>query len=125
VATEDYRKTLIEAQAAASAAFDKAIMTLSGGALAISLTFIHDVAPHPKRQRLMLTSWSFLAFSLLIIVASFIASEHASWRALAAYDAGTAHPHGWGTFVAILNIIAGAAFIAGVAFLVAFAVYNL
>ena len=44
------RKRLTDLHEKATDAFDRAVMTLPGGALGVSLAFIHDVAPHPRHN---------------------------------------------------------------------------
>jgi hypothetical protein len=62
--------------------YDKAIMSLAGGALAISLVFIHDVAPDPTHRWAIAISWGFLTGSLLLVIGSFLASQWTIERAL-------------------------------------------
>jgi hypothetical protein len=42
-----YREWLVKTDHSASEAYDKAVMTLSGGALAISISFVREIAPSP------------------------------------------------------------------------------
>ena len=42
------RKDLVKAEQSMYERFDKAILTLSAGALGISITFINQIAPTPK-----------------------------------------------------------------------------
>jgi hypothetical protein len=72
-----YRDWLVKAHHVASQDFDKALMALSGGALGISLAFIHDVALHPHRKGWLEVSWGSLAASLLLILVSFLTSQSA------------------------------------------------
>src|SRR6185295_17250792 len=81
------RERLYEAQSlkyqdgahAALEAFDKAILTLSAGALGLSLVFIKDVAPLPTAVGLWLLfwSWGFLGAAIFLTLFSFIASYQA------------------------------------------------
>ena len=124
--TDSYRAVLVDAHRRSSEAYDKAVMTLSGGALAISLTFIHDVAPHPTHKGLLAWSWGLLALSLLLILVSFVASQYAILRRIKEEDGLPVSR--WnlpsGATVA-LNFASGAAFIAGVACMVRFAWFNI
>ena len=45
-----HREWLVAAYGEATRSFDKAIMTLAGGALALSIAFVHDVAPKPEQE---------------------------------------------------------------------------
>jgi hypothetical protein len=44
---EDYLKLLYDAHHDASRDYDQAILTLSAGTLALSVTFVHDITPSP------------------------------------------------------------------------------
>lgn len=44
----DYRKWLVEADHKASQAYDKALLTLAGGALGISFAFLKDLVASPS-----------------------------------------------------------------------------
>jgi len=62
---------------AAAASFDKIVSFLAGGALALSITFIHDIAPHPVHEWRLALAWTSLAVSLLASMFSFMASDSA------------------------------------------------
>jgi hypothetical protein len=72
-----HREWLVSAYENATQSFDKAIMTLAGGALGVSIAFIHDVAPKPEHKWLLGVAWSLFALSLLLILASFLTSQRA------------------------------------------------
>jgi hypothetical protein len=59
--------------------FDKAILTLSAGALGLSLSFIKDIVPLRQAVSLPLLYWSWYLFgcSVLLTLISFIASQKA------------------------------------------------
>jgi hypothetical protein len=122
-----YRDWLVKTHHVASQDFDKAVMTLAGGALGISLAFIHDVAPHPHHKTWLAVSWGLLALSLLMILVSFLTSQSALLSAISRHEKAVANPHrqvfAWVTVA--LNWLSAASFIAGVACLVRFALYNL
>jgi hypothetical protein len=75
-ANEEYRDYILEAFHDASQDFDKAIMTLSGGALALSVTFIHDIvaSPLPGTIIALWFGWCSLAASLITIMISYVSS---------------------------------------------------
>ena len=75
----DERRTLIEAEQKGAQQFDKAILTLAGGALAISLTFLKNIAPHPKDWTItwLALAWIALILSLLSTLCSFLTSQSA------------------------------------------------
>jgi len=78
----DERRALIEAEKSSSQQFDKAILTLAAGALAISLTFIQHIVPHPKNWTVYFLSFSWLTFiiSILSTLCSFLTSQSACSR---------------------------------------------
>lgn len=125
---QEHRRHLVEALHAASQDFDRAIMTLAAGALGLSIVFVHNVAPEPKRTSLLGWSWGLFAFSLLAIVISFLTSQaalrweidHFTDRERGEYPGGNA-----GRATSILNIAAGGSFILGVLTLAWFAFVNL
>jgi uncharacterized membrane protein len=47
--------------------YDQWVLTLSGGALAISLTFLEKIAPHPLAATLILLGLSWLAYILAVL----------------------------------------------------------
>jgi hypothetical protein len=102
-------------------------MTLAGGALGISLAFVHQVAPNPTHKNWLAVAWGLLALSLLLIFASFLASQQSILREIKKRDGHKLWPRwdvpGWTTTT--LNVTSGAAFIMGVACLVRFAWFNI
>ena len=66
-ATDRY---LREQQAYHSSTFNRILLTLSGGALVLSITFIGDLTNHPKHKWLLLVGWVLLISSVLFIAAS-------------------------------------------------------
>jgi hypothetical protein len=127
----DYREWLVKTHHQASSDFDKAVMTLSGGALAISIAFVHDVAPQPVQGSTLWLgfSWAFLVVSLVAILAGLVTTEFALRRAIHQVDAGTIYSEVPGGVFAratfYLNVIAASTFITGVVFLVTFALMNI
>lgn len=75
----DERKVLLEGAKEGSRSFDKAIMTLSAGALALSFTFIgNNIAELTNFEKgILIASWVMLGFSLILIIISFQTSLHA------------------------------------------------
>lgn len=68
-----YRNMLIEIEQRVAEQFDKTILTIAGGALAISLAFIKDVVGEGTIQKgwLLVTSWASLTACLIFILISF------------------------------------------------------
>jgi heme exporter protein D len=126
MAPDAYREMLVAAHQKSSESYDKALMTLAGGALALSITFLHDIAPKPVHKGWLAWSWALLALSLLLTVASFLLSQKAILREIAKRDAHDASPaNRWTRGTTTLNVLSGLLFILGVSCLVRFAFYNL
>jgi hypothetical protein len=122
-----YRETLVESHHTASQDFDKAIMTLAGGGLGLSIAFIHEVAPHPEHLWAVGIAWGLLTASLLLIVFSFLTSQGAILARIAEIDKRptTRTQSSFGRLTLWLNIFSAGAFVIAVAFLVLFALYNI
>lgn len=86
-----YRQSLIDAEKQGQESFDKTVLSLSGGALAISFVFIKDViGPHPiVLPQLLLSAWVCWALSTLSILVSFYTSNRALRKAIEQCDNGT------------------------------------
>jgi len=122
-----YRQWLVEAHQKSSDAYDKAVMTLAGGALGISVAFVHQVAPNPTHKTWLAWAWGLLAVSLLLIFLSFLASQQTLLREINQRDNKTVWPS-WdmpGRATTLLNLASGAAFIGGIVCLVRFAWFNI
>jgi len=55
--SESYRDWLVKAHHTASQDFDRAVMTLAGGGLGISIAFVRDIAPHPVHKWMLAIGW--------------------------------------------------------------------
>ncbi len=128
---KEYRKDLIERGRKANESYDKAVMTLSAGALAVSLTFIHDIAQHPIQSsiRFLVIAWSLLVFSLIAIFISLLTSQFAFRTSVTQVDKGVIHEsRAGGTFALAtlwLNVASAVLFTLGLVFLVVFALMNI
>lgn len=81
----EQRSELLERQRSNSESYDKAILTLSSGALGLSLTFIKDLLPasrQPVWTNLLYWSWGLLTGAIIITVVSFLLSSAAINQAL-------------------------------------------
>jgi cbb3-type cytochrome oxidase subunit 3 len=77
----DERKTLDNTELDASKSYDQYLITLSSGALGLSLLFIEKVAksPLPSTYPLLIAAWSFFALVLFLMLLSLLVSQWA-WR---------------------------------------------
>ncbi len=73
------RKFYDEAELEVSRRYDKWILTLSGGALGLSITFMDKIAKNPTKDTLLWLklSWGSLVFSLLAALLSLVTSQSA------------------------------------------------
>jgi len=71
------RKLLINAELESAKSFDKAILTLSAGAIGLSITFIQQLAPTLQAEKLLCVAWSGFILALLSTLSSFLLSQSA------------------------------------------------
>lgn len=79
------RNSLIELYGKALEGFDKAIIVTSSGALVLSVTFLHDIAPKPPPGSLttLWLGWIGLVLSLSLMIISMLTGQRALEDALA------------------------------------------
>lgn len=130
-ALAEYRRGLMKADHAASQSFDKALMTLSAGALGLSLSFIKDIVrtPIPSSLPWLGWSWVLLTFTLLLTLVSFPASQQSLRTAMRQVDeggpAGGAKLGGsWTTVTSLLNGLATVSLVVGLGLFIRFAFMN-
>ena len=127
---KNYRDFLVKADHQASLNYDKAVMTLAGGALGISITFLKDIVPYPlpETKILLYISWISLSVSLASILVSYLFSMASLRKAMRQVDDGTIYSkNGGGVFAGItvgLRILATIGFVTGVVGFVWFALAN-
>lgn len=73
------RRALIETEQNQSLQYDKAILTLSAGALGVTVVFVHEIAPAPDKDTLhfLFGGWAAFALSILSTLFSFLSSQAA------------------------------------------------
>lgn len=127
------RKILIDAERDTAHQFDKAILTLAAGALALSITFINQIAPQPKPNSIyfLITAWSFFGLSILSTLISFLTSQIACRQMREVLDQQQVTKNkdykepSAKTWTNVLNYFSIGSFILGVIFLVIFSSVNL
>lgn len=73
---QEYRRYLDERQSLNDARFkvaetlDKALLTLSGGALGVSMTFVRDIAKNPKCKCTLIASWILFGLTITLLLLS-------------------------------------------------------
>lgn len=126
----EYRNWLVAADQKASEAYDKAVMTLAGGALGLSLTFVKEIARSPRPESLwrLETSWLCLTLSLGFILVSMLWSQWALRKAMRQVDEfslpGARAGGGFAIFTAALNVLSSLALLVGIGFLAWFSISN-
>jgi hypothetical protein len=78
----DERKLLIEGERAAGEGFDKTLLTLCAGAIALSVTFVEKVGSAGKFKPLLYVSWGILVLGLLLNVRAFLLLQSSYERLL-------------------------------------------
>lgn len=75
------RQLLINLENEVASSFDKALITLSSGAIFLSITFLNKIAgEEPNQICLIVFAWFFLALSLISILSAFLLSQKAMER---------------------------------------------
>ena len=121
------RDRLIASHQSASEGFDRALLTLSGGSLALSIAFVKDLAKQPTNICLLETSWILMGTALLLTMVSLGLSIFVHQKLINALNDDT--PVGnlppWMSWIVYaITAAAGLVFLVGAAFLIAFAMCN-
>lgn len=128
---QKYRETLLSADQKAQEEFDKAVLSLSGGALGVSLVFLKDVVgSNPIEQpQLLMFAWGAWGFSTLSVLFSYHMSHLTIRTMIRQVDAGEAYKPGFGgthaKITAWLNVAGAVLFFVGVMLITAFACVNI
>ena len=128
------RKTLFQTAKEASDQYSKAILTLAGGSLALSITFIKEIAPSPSERSVVFLglAWIAYAMSMLGTTTSFLLGEFAYMRqidlsqaALLETGTPTVTTNRYVPWMKALDIAGLLLFAAGLALTLLFATMNL
>lgn len=126
-----YWKHVLDADQKSVEAFDKSLLTLSGGALGLSLVFVRNVVgtSDPQNTGRLLGAWIFWIFAISLTLASFYCSHRALRRTLHQIREGKlpeGSPGGrWSTATTWATVVSGIAFLIGLVLIVWFASSNL
>lgn len=124
------RRLLIDLQVDSARTLDRTILTLSGGALALSITFVNQIAPQPKSVWALSVAWGLFTLSLLLTLLSFLFSQYALDEALKDYDASYSNSprnslkNRYSGLTQKLNLFSVFSFVIAVSFLIFFAQFN-
>lgn len=130
------RAKLVQFQAEETHKFDKAILTLAGGAFGFSLAFIKEIVPSvkPGTYAWLLACWCCFGLSLLATMVSFLVSQSACKKQIKIMEEDFFSKNGkkdkelprnkLAAWTLSLNIGSIAAFVLGVGLLVVFVAVN-
>ena len=128
------RSLLVEIEQKSASQHDRAILTLTAGALALSITFLEKIAPKPAPSALWLIAAAWLCFivGLCVILLSFLLSQTACRRQRELLNAAyseQAKPRDEenraATWTSRLNWASYGLFLLGVLFLALFSWFNI
>ena len=128
---KEYRHLLITTFQKSEDKYDTAVLTLSGGALGISIVFLRDIIGseiicHPIFITL---SWIFWGISIAVILASYLTSSYSMKKAIEQVDLGKINEEyaggNWAKTTQVLNIIGGIFFFLGIILFSIFAFINM
>lgn len=128
---ENYRHLLEQRYSEVSGAYDKAIMTLSGGGLGVSIAFIKDISPNPAQCTTVyiVLGWIAFAASIAAILLALLFSQYAIRGTIKQIDEDTIHQQypggGLARISRIFNILSGVFFVLGVVLIIIFVAMNM
>lgn len=128
--SDEYRNGLIAAEQKSQDDYDKTIVSLSGGALGISILFIKDIIGknEPELVWSVICAWSFWSCSIAAVIVSYFLSRVAFRKAIYQVDNDN-FESGIGGCAAkathVFNVLSGILFIVGIVFLIIFASANI
>lgn len=126
----EYRNLLIQTWQKSQESYDKAMLTLSAGALGLSFAFIKDIiGPYGIVSKcLLLYAWVCWALSISFTLISFFTSIVTCKRAVTLYDKGERDPKKLGGFsdkiTYSLNALSGLLFLVGILLMITFVFKN-
>lgn len=128
---KQYRTDLMNLEQKAQDDFDKTILTLSGGALGLTIAFIKDIIGDDPvvSSKLIFWAWILWGISITAILISFYSSTFALRKAIKRFDDGNIQKIEAGDWrdsvTGILNAIGGITFVVGVVLAAIFTYLNL
>lgn len=126
----EYRNHLIESRRGAQSDYDKAVISLSGGALGISIAVLKDILGTTSYSQvcLLYSAWICWLISLTTMLISFFTSTQALDAAIEQVDTARIFEElvggKWSTVTRVLNCLAGAGLIVGILLFVIFVIIN-
>ena len=128
--TDEYRNNLIQAEQKSQDDYDKSIISLSGGALGISLVFYKEVIGGKTLNcpDLLVWSWGIWAASIAIVVVSYFLSRLALRKAIEQTDKNdfSGGVGGWAAkLTSYANALSGILFVVGISLFISFSSQNI
>jgi preprotein translocase subunit Sss1 len=127
----EYRSLLVRTEQASQSEFDKSVLALSGGSLALSFAFTKDIlgTADAVHSIYLLLAWAAWTASSTSVLMSFFTSQRACRKVIRQLDAASkvpARPGGWLDFgTEVLNIAGLVLFVVGLVMMVIFLNHNL
>jgi len=127
---DEYRNYLISSNQQSQDTLDKFLISLSSGALGISIVFLTNIIKENTVlcKELLFISWLFFVFTILIVLFSFISSIFSFKESINQTDDNKIYdesPGGiWNIITIILNVLSIISFITGLILLLFFVKYN-
>jgi len=130
----DHTAEVRKRQVSSSENFDKSVLTLSSGGLAVSLGFLKDFVPIGQASWpwALYISWIALTLATVVTMLSFLASmkaqefqQEVALRYYLRKEDPNERPNKWDSLVIWMNRLSGASFIAGVSLTTLFVAINL
>jgi len=125
---QEYRRHLQGALRDASRDYEQAVLVVSAGTLAVSVTFARDITPTPVPGSTggLVVAWLLLGLAMLATVLSFVTSQREIWNQTAAIDDGKEVKLTWlARATWLLNLVGGVALAGGLILLGAYALTNM
>jgi len=127
---QNYRDLLISSEQKSQEHYDRAVLTLSGGALGVSFAFVRDIVGPQciASPSLLVAAWACWGLSVSSALFSFFFSRMALRRAIRQLDSGAIYQQRPGglpdVLTAILNASGGLLFLTGLVLIAVFTWYN-
>ncbi|MCF6362764.1 MAG: hypothetical protein L3J88_05355 [Gammaproteobacteria bacterium] len=128
---KEYRSGLIDTQRKLNESYDKLIIMLSGGSLALSITFLKDIIGSNQINHpiLLLIAWGLFVLSLAAVLGEILFGIKAHKKAIIQVDNGTIHKQKVGGNSSYISTathwLAAICLVSGLLFISAFAYCNL
>lgn len=128
---KEYRNIIINAEKETQDAYDKAVISLSGGALAVSFAFVKDIITPETicSKGLLIWAWISWGLSICAMLGSYFTSHLALRKTLKQINNNKlycSHVGGTSDYItSILNMLGGLLFLAGVILISVFVKLNL